>query len=88
MKNPIRKDFTINDAISELRKASGMMESVIIVAEYPEINYVLAYRGTKFQPWVAAWAYRKEDNCWGQGHYFNTIEDALAHIDRVRKGEW
>ena len=75
-----RRDFTIDEAMEKMRKASGMIGSVMIVAEYPEINYVLAYRGTKFDPWVAAWAYRREDNCWGQGHYFEKLEDAIMYI--------
>ena len=56
-------------------------DDFIIVEEFPEIDYVLIYRGTRYEPWVAAWAYNKEGKYWGQGHYFSDIRDAMAWIE-------
>lgn len=76
----MRKDYKIDEAMEKMCKVDNIEESVIIIAEYPDIDYVLAYRGGTCQPWVAAWAYNKERNSWGQGHYFNTIENAIEYI--------
>ena len=71
----MRVDYTMEMA----RKTMGD-EAVIIVAEFPDIDYVLAYRGGTFQPWVAGWCYKAERNSWCQGHYFCTIEEAMRYI--------
>ena len=52
-----RIDCGIEEARVTMERKNECEETVMIVAEYPEIDYVLAYRGGKYQPWVAAWAY-------------------------------
>ena len=70
----MRVDYTM-----EMARETMGDEAVIIVAEFPEIDHVLAYRGGSYQPWVAAWAYNGK-NSWGQGHYFSKLEDAVTYI--------
>lgn len=78
-----RVDYGIEEARATMENvASGCDESYIIVAEFPEIDYVLAYRGGKYEPWVAAWGYNGK-NCWTQGHYFATINGAMRYIQYV-----
>lgn len=55
-------------------------DEYLILAEYPEIDYTLLVRDTSFQPYVAAWAFNKEKNNWGQGHYFSDIVEACDYI--------
>ena len=76
-----RVDYKIDKALDKLK--GDATESVIILKEYPEINYVLAYRKSSIQPWVAAWAYNGK-NSWGQGHYFADIIDAIEYIRTVQ----
>lgn len=52
----------------------------LILEEYPEIDYTLLIRESKYEPYVAAWAFNKEGNYWGQGHYFSTLIDATDYI--------
>ena len=78
-----RVDYSIEKALEKLK--GDATESVIIVQEYPEINYVLAYRKSSIQPWVAAWAYNGK-NSWGQGHYFANLMDAIEYI-RTKQGK-
>ena len=66
--------------INDLIKVEGDTERYIIIEEFPDIDYVLVYRDTTYQPWVAAWLYDKEKETWQQGHYFCTIEDAMRYI--------
>jgi hypothetical protein len=63
-------------------ESGGKVETddYLILAEYPEIDYTLLVREAKYEPFVAAWAYNKEGNYWGQGHYFADIVDACAYI--------
>ena len=75
-----RIDVNIKDVVNT--KAS---ESYVVVNEYPDIDYVLVYRGGTCQPWVAAWGYNKEKSYWNQGHYFEKLEDAIEYI-RTKKG--
>lgn len=84
-----RYDFGIEDVrkMAE-QKYEDCDNAVIIIKKYPEINYVLAYRNSKYQPWVAAWNYNGV-NSWGQGHYFEEIEDAIEYIHTVQgKPNW
>ena len=85
-----RFDYSIEEARTTMENVkSGCDETVVIVKEYPEIDYVLAYRGGTFQPWVAAWSYHKENNSWGQGHYFEELEDAIEYIRTIKgKPNW
>ena len=80
----MRYDFGINDTLKITEKATKMTfgncdETVIIVESFPEIDYVLAYRGGSYEPWVAAWGYNGK-NCWSQGHYFNDFLKAVRWI--------
>ena len=38
----------------------------------------LVNRHTEYDPFVVAWGYNEENKTWGQGNYFNDIEDAVA----------
>ena len=81
-----RIDYGIEEARATMENvASGCDESYIIVDTFPEINYVLAYRGGKYQPWVAAWGYNGT-NSWSQGHYFEKLVDAMEFI-RMKQGK-
>ena len=51
----------------------------VLVATFPEIDYVLIYRSTS-NDWIAAWAYDSESKTWGQGHYYDTISEAMRFI--------
>lgn len=86
----MRYDFGINDALKVTEKATNMTvgncdEVVFIVESFPEIDYVLAYRGGSYQPWVAAWGYNGT-NSWSQGHYFENLETAMEYI-RMKQGK-
>lgn len=78
----MRTDYYIQDVIKESELYAGT-HVMFIVAEFPKINYVLAYRNSNFQPWVAAWDYHNGSRTWGQGHYFETIEGAMGHIQKL-----
>lgn len=81
-----RVDYGIEEARATMENvASGCDKSYIIVDTFPEIDYVLAYRGGKYQPWVAAWGYNGK-NCWTQGHYFEKLVDAMEFI-RMKQGK-
>lgn len=60
----------------------------MIVAEFPEIDYALIYRGTRDNPWVAAWGLEniKRGESWAQGHYFEELFDAMEYI-RMKQGK-
>lgn len=51
----------------------------IVIAEFPNINYTLIYRGANGE-WVAAYGYDKTDGSWAQGHYFEDITKAVRWI--------
>ena len=81
-----RYDYSIEEARNTMEiLTTDCNESVLIVAKYPEIDYVLAYRGGSHQPWVAAWGYNGT-NSWSQGHYFEKLEDAIEYI-RTKQGK-
>lgn len=74
--------------IGDLRTMNGTREDFIVVESFPEIDYVLLKRNSKYEPWVAAWAYNEERECWGQGHYFIDMIDAMRYIDsKLRENE-
>lgn len=57
-----------------------------IIIKIPEIDYVLIHwEENVLTPWVAAWAYNEERNSWGQGHYFQTKEDAVRYLAKTYK---
>ena len=66
--------------LKDLIKTEEDTERYIIIEEFPDIDYVLVYRDTTYQPWVAAWLYDKEKETWQQGHYFCKFEDAVVFI--------
>lgn len=75
------KVFTmINDIVNV---NSGKRDEYIVVEQYPEIEYTLIYRNTRFEPWVAAWCYHENEGYWGQGHYFETVNEAVSYINSV-----
>ena len=74
------KHFSPIEVKEILRTMDNSTEVNLIVAEFPEIDYVLVRRNTNFQSWVAAWGYNEEKQCWSQGHYFCTIEEAMRYI--------
>lgn len=77
----MRQDFMLEKARATMETTvEGCDEAVLIVAEFQDIDYVLAYRGGRYQPWVAGWGYIPERKAWSQGHYFGTIEDAMRYI--------
>ena len=71
--NEVHKVMKNNDATDDMR---------IVVAEFPEIDYALIYRGTKYEPWVAAWGLEniKRGESWAQGHFYETINGAMKWI--------
>lgn len=68
------------DTINNIVNATENDEHYTIIEEFPEIDYALIYRHTRFQPWVAAWGLNKEKEYWNQGHYFETGTDAIKYI--------
>lgn len=42
-------------------------------------------RGGTFQPWVVAWNYNTEGDCWGQGHYFSDFDEAAEWYAQYNK---
>lgn len=52
----------------------------VILGRYPSVDYVLLERNSKYQPYVAAWGYDDEHQCWAQGHYFERLIDAAEWI--------
>ena len=52
---------------------------MIIVEEFPEIDYVLVYRGGSFEPWCVGYGYNGKD-CWEHGNYFATLSGAMKYI--------
>ena len=61
-------------------------EQYIILEEYPEIEYTIMKRDTKFQPWMAVWQLDKETGTWSNGHYFERLTDAVAFVEWKKKG--
>lgn len=64
--------------ISECVSADNEKEKYIIVAKYGD--HTLIYRNSKYHPWVVAFMYDKEFQCWGNGSYFGTLWEAMQNI--------
>lgn len=47
-----------------------------IIKEGKYADYVIINRHTSFQPYIVCWAFDEEDYTWGQGHYFETLNEA------------
>lgn len=71
---------------NEVVKENTDMETVVVIEEYPDIDYTLLRRDASFQPYVAAWGLNKETGNWNQGHYFEDLFDALNYI-RTKRGK-
>ena len=63
-----------------MKNIKDFNEEYVIVEEYPELDYTIIKRNTEFQPWIAAWGLNKEEGCWGQGHYFEHLEEVVDWI--------
>lgn len=66
--------------LKDLVLPDGPDDDFIVIDKFPEIDYVLLYRNTKYEPWVAAWKYNDERKSWGQGHYFENLVYAMSYI--------
>ena len=73
---------------SDIKAGDKVMSSGAGEVEVLDLNkgadYILLKRNTDFQPFVAAWAPQLNDEgelFWGQGHYFDTEEEARKHFD-------
>ena len=67
--------------MKDIREIVMRSNECIRVADFPDINYPLVYRNSDYQPWGAAWGYNEIDNVWGQGHYFETINEKMKYIE-------
>lgn len=74
------KELYNNIAAKEREGLTEWKDVMVIVEEFPEINYVLAYRGGTFEPWCVGYDYDKENNSWWHGNYFPTISGAMRYI--------
>lgn len=79
-----RRDFNFKELYNDIatKEREGLTEwrdVMVIVEEFPEINYVLAYRGGNFEPWCVGFDYNGKDSWW-HGNYFATISGAMRYI--------
>lgn len=79
-----RRDFNFKELYNDIatKEREGLTEwrdVMVIVEEFPEINYVLAYRGGNFEPWCVGCDYNGKDSWW-HGNYFATISEAMRYI--------
>ena len=58
-------------------------ENITIIKEYPAKDYTIINRGTNFQPYVACWLFDKNTYSWGQGHYFDNLEEAIEYVESL-----
>ena len=59
------------------------MKNITILKEYPKKDYVIIDRHTSFQSYVACWCFNKNTYTWGQGHYFDNLEDAIQYVESL-----
>ena len=64
----------------------------ILLKEYPDLDYALVARvreDNTIHEYVCAWNYEK-DGTWGQGHYFNLLDDAIEYMKELngQKGKY
>lgn len=57
------------------------MKNITILKEYPEKEYTIICRHTKYDQIVACWCFHKENNTWEQGRYFDTLEEACKYVE-------
>ena len=55
---------------------------ITVLQTFPEIDYALLIRETKYQPFVAAWGWDEKTVSWSQGHYFSSIINACLYIQQ------
>lgn len=52
----------------------------LVLAVKPEKDYTLLFNlGERYCRFNCAWGVNPETRSWAQGHYFGTIEDAMAY---------
>lgn len=52
----------------------------LVLAVKPEQDYTLLFNlGERYCRFNCAWGVNPETRSWAQGHYFGTIEDAVAY---------
>lgn len=54
-----------------------------IIKNYPSKNYTIIKREVPFEPYVACWKFDETSNTWGQGHYFETLEQATQYVESL-----
>lgn len=77
------KGFKVGDKI----KSSGAGEVELLALDKNK-DYIVAKRDTSYQPFVAAWApgwYNDSELSWGQGHYFDTEEEAMEYFNTLNE---
>lgn len=55
-------------------------DSVITPTDVTFGDYTLVIRNTSYCPFVIAWHFDKSDNTWAQGHYFNSVTEAIRYL--------
>lgn len=60
-------------------------DNFLIVAEYPELRYALLYRNQDFEPWIVAYGFNREQRCWANGNYFQTLDKAMEYIQAKKQ---
>ena len=56
------------------------------VLNYAWSCYRIIQRFTEIQPFVVCYNYDSTDHTWGQGHYFDTLEDAITYLYNLKHG--
>lgn len=60
------------------------MNNITILKEYPEKDYTIINRHTKYDQIIACWNFNKENNTWDHGHYFDKVEDAVNYVESLK----
>lgn len=75
--------------MSIINKLYGDGSPLIVLEKYSEIPYALVYRPEAYQKFVVVW-YLNDVNpdavSWSQGHYFDTLSDAVAYVKILKAG--
>lgn len=62
----------------------GVLEPLVNVKK----DYTLLYKADAYPKYCVAYAYNKQTNTWGQGHYFDNIYEALGFMFEHPKTEY
>ena len=54
-----------------------------IIKNYPSKNYTIIKREVPFEPYVACWKFDESTRSWGQGHYFETLDQAVKYVESL-----